>query len=226
MKTPARSVLVCATAVLAIGVAGLGLAAADASVKAATSAPEKPVVADKSVTLANEASAYALEVQNQARFDAYAAKAGEEGYKSVVTLFRALSASQEVLIKKRAGIIKTLGGSVPEAKLSAPVVKSTKENLEAVLAMDLGPKNAAYGDYARQAEAAKVVPAVYSFKGALATEAEYVKACRQALGELDAWKDAGKTFAVCQVCAYLVQGKPPTVCPICSAPQEKFTVIK
>lgn len=226
MKTRTNNMLACVSAVLAVGLAGACLGDIDSVGKATTSTPEKPVVADKAVTLANEASAYVLEQSNRARFDAYAAKAAEEGYKSVATLFRALSASQEVLIKKRAGIIKTLGGAAPEVKLAAPVVKSTKENLEAVVALNIGPQNTMYADFARQAEAAKVVPAVYSFKGALAAEAEYVKFCKQALAELDGWKAEGKAFAVCQVCAYPVMGNPPAVCPICSAPQEKFAIIK
>ena len=59
------------------------------------------------------------------------------------------------------------------------------------------------------------------------SEVEHAKLFKQALGELDAWKPAGKEFMVCLICGYTVISDPTLLkCPVCAAPKEKFTIIK
>lgn len=183
--------------------------------------------AEKAVTLDNLKTAYLAESVAQARYAAYAAKADEEGYKSVAVLFRAAVASQDVLIKKRAALVVKMGGAAlvpPDAK--PPEVRTTRENLQAALAADIGAKNMRYMVFARQAKAVKNDGAMYSFKGAVASESEYVKFFKLAMADLDGWKAEGKTFAVCTVCSFPILGAPPATCPVCQSPREKFTVIK
>jgi len=200
-------------------------AAAEPSAKPA----EKPAIGAPAAasTLDNTKTACLAEMAAKARYEAFAAKAAAEGYKSVAVLFRATAASQEILIKKRAAAIAKMGGEAPAFKLATkPEVKSTKENLEAALAADIGEKNTKYAAFAKQAEADKNTGAVYAFKGAVAAETEYVKFFKQALADLSGWKAEGKTFSVCEVCSFLVMGSPPATCPVCAAPREKFIRIK
>ena len=210
---------------LSIGFSGMCYAADVVASRPAQLVAEKPAIA--AVTTAdNIQTAYLAEMQAKARYNAFAVKADAEGYKAVAVLFRATAASQDVLIKKHAGMLQKLVRSVPDQLLMAPEVKSTKENLEAALAADIGPKNTRYAAFAKQAEADKNTGAMYGFKGAIAAETEYVKYFKLALADLNGWKAEGKTFAVCEVCSFLVMGPPPATCPVCSAPREKFTVIK
>ena len=211
-------------AILCVGLAGVCIAA-DAVVSQPPQSAEKPAVA-ATTTLDNIKTAYLAEFTAQIRYEAFAAKATQEGYKSVAVLFRATAASQEVLVKKHAAALKKWGGLPPMVRKLQPAVGSTKENLEAALAADIGPKNTQYAAFAKQAEADKNTAAVYAFKGAIAAETEYVKFFQQALADLDGWKAEGKTFAVCEICSFLVMGPPPATCPVCSAPREKFTIVK
>ena len=214
-----------AVAVLCVGFAGMCAAADEASAKPA----EKPAISAPAAvaTVDNLKAAYLTSSAAKQQYIAFAAKARAEGYKSVEVLFHATIVSQGVMIKKYAVAIRKLNGTVPDFKEGAlPAVKSTKENLEAALAADIGEKNTRYADFAKQAEAEKNTGAMYAFKGAVAAETEYAKFFKQALAELDGWKAEGKTFAVCEVCSFLVMGPPPATCPVCSAPKDKFAVIK
>jgi len=211
-------------AVLCVGLVGVCNAADTAPVKPV----EKPAVAAKAVpTLDNLKTAYLTESALEAQYLAFASKATQEGYKSVSVLFRAAAMSQRVLVKKNAVMIRKMAGTVPDYKAAAaPVVKTTRENLIAALAGNIGDKNTQDAEFAKQAEADKDTAAMYSFKGAISSGIEYVKYFNQALADLDGWRASGKIFSVCEVCSYLVMGPPPAVCPVCSAPKDKFVVIK
>jgi rubrerythrin len=177
-------------------------------------------------TLDNLQAAFNGESNAKAKYEAFAAKADEEGYKSVAALFRAASASETIHARKHAAAIKKLGAE-PKMEAAKPEVKSTKENLEAALAGESYEKDTMYPAFIKQAQADKNKGALMSFKGAMAAEAEHAKLYKQALAELDAWKPAGKAFMVCQVCGYTLLSDPALLkCPVCSAPKEKFTVIQ
>ncbi len=177
-------------------------------------------------TLDNLQAAFNGESNAKAKYDAFAVKADEEGYKSVAALFRAASASEAIHAKKHAAAIKKLNAE-PLATVGKPEVKSTKENLEAALAGETYEKETMYPGFIAQAEAENNKGAAMSFKGAVAAEAEHAKMYKQALSELDAWKSAGKEFMVCQICGYTLFSDPTMLkCPVCAAPREKFTLIK
>ncbi len=177
-------------------------------------------------TLDNLQTAFNGESNAKAKYEAFAVKADEEGYKSVASLFRATAASETIHARKHADAIKKLGAE-PKATVDKPLVKSTKENLEAALAGETYEKETMYPAFVKQAQVEKNKGAVMSFKGALAAEVEHAKMYKQALGELDAWKAAGKEFMVCQVCGYTLFSDPALLkCPVCASPKEKFTIIK
>jgi len=177
-------------------------------------------------TLDNLQAAFNGESNASAKYTAFAVKADEEGYKSVAALFRATAMSEGIHAKKHAAAITKLG-AVPKADIAKADVKTTKENLEAALAGETYEKETMYPDFIKQAQTEKNKGAVMSFKGAMAAEIEHAKLYKQALGELDAWKPAGKEFMVCQICGYSLLSDPALLkCPVCSSPKEKFTVVK
>lgn len=177
-------------------------------------------------TLDNLQAAFNGESNAKAKYEAFAVKADEEGYKSVASLFRAASFSESIHAKRHAVAIKKLKAEA-KATLEKPEVKSTKENLEAALAGETYEKETMYPGFIKQAEAEKNKSALMSFKGALAAEIEHAKLYKQALAELEAWKPAGKEFLVCQVCGYTQFSTPALLkCPVCSSPKEKFRIIK
>lgn len=177
-------------------------------------------------TLDNLQAAFNGESNASAKYTAFAAKADEEGYKSVAALFRAAAMAEGIHAKKHAAVITKMG-AVPKAEVGKPDVKSTKENLEAAFGGESYEKDTMYPEFIKVAEAEKKPQAVRTFKGAMAAEVEHAKMYKQALAELDAWKAAGKEFMVCTVCGYTSFNDPKLQkCPVCSMPREKFTIVK
>jgi len=176
-------------------------------------------------TMENMQIAFNGESNAKARYEAFAAKADEEGIKSVAALFRAAAKSEGIHATKHEAAIKK-GGGEAKATIEKAEVKSTKENLEAALKGEIAEKDKMYPEMIKKAEADKNTPALYSFKGALAAEKMHAQYFEQALKELDAWKAAGKQFYVCIICGYTVMDKAPAKCPVCAAPKEKFELVK
>ena len=176
-------------------------------------------------TLDNLQAAFNGESNAKARYEAFAAKADAEGYKSVAKLFRATSKSEGIHAAKHAEMIKKAGAE-PKAIIEKADVKSTKDNLEASIKGETYEKESMYPSFIKQAEVDKNSGAVMTFKGAMAAEVEHAKLYSQALKELDSWKDASKEFLVCQICGFTSMDKNLKQCPVCSAPRSKFDVIK
>ena len=176
-------------------------------------------------TLENLQAAYNGESNAKARYEAFAVKADEEGYKSVAALFRAAAKSESIHAVKHEAAIKKSGGEA-RATIEKADVKSTKENLEAALKGEIAEKETMYPDMIKKADADKDIPALYSFKGALAAEKMHAQYFQQALKELDGWKDAGKEFLVCQICGYTTMDAKIQKCPVCAAPRTKFDEVK
>ena len=173
----------------------------------------------------NLQAAYNGESNAKARYEVFAAKADEEGYKSVAALFRAAAKSEGIHADKHAAAIKKLGAE-PKATIEKADVKSTRENVEAAAKGETDESTVMYPAFIKQAEADKNAGAARSFKGAKATEESHAKLFKQALGELDSWKAAGKVFLVCQICGYTTMDSALQKCPICAAPRVKFDEIK
>ena len=176
-------------------------------------------------TLENLQAAFNGESNAKARYEAFAKKADEEGYKSVANLYRATSRSEGIHAAKHAEIIKK-SGAEPKATIEKSDVKSTKENLEASVKGETYEKESMYPAFIKKAEADKNAGAVMTFKGAMAAEVEHAKLYSQALKELDSWKAADKEFLVCQICGFTSMDKNLKHCPVCSAPRSKFDVFK
>jgi rubrerythrin len=176
-------------------------------------------------TLENMQAAFNGESNAKARYEAFAVKADAEGYKSVSALFRAAAKSEGIhAAKHEAAILK--GGGQAKATIETVTVKSTKENLEAALKGEIVEKDAMYPAMITKAEADKNIPALYSFKGALAAEKMHAQYFQKALKGLESWKPAGKEFLVCVVCGYTTMDSKIMKCPVCAAPREKFDLVK
>lgn len=176
-------------------------------------------------TLDNLQAAYNGESNAKVRYEAFAVKADEEGYKSVAALFRATAQSEDLHAAKHAAAIKKLGAE-PKAAIDKADVKSTAENLAAAVKGEANESATMYPAFIKQAEADKNASAAMSFKGAKASEESHLALFKQVLGELDSWKAAGKVFLVCQVCGYTTMDSAIKKCPICAAPRAKFNEVK
>lgn len=175
-------------------------------------------------TLENLMKAYEGESNAHARYVEFAKKADEEGFGQVASLFRAAARAEEIHARNHADVIKALKAE-PKAEIGKPEVKSTRENLEAALKGESYERDTMYPAFIKKAKADKMLDAYATFNQALTAEAEHAKLYREALDNLDKWKDGKKDFFVCAVCGYTTVKLDFEKCPSCFAPKEKYEKI-
>lgn len=192
-------------------------------ISAGAQAQKDEITAGK-VTLKNLMDAYNGESNANVRYLAFAKKADEEGYGKVASLFRAAARAEQVHFERDAKIIKTLGGT-PKAAIETPVVKSTKENVEAAMKGEEYENKVMYPEFLTQAEKAGNKEAADAFEDAQAAEGVHAALYAKVLGNLDAWKGVKKDFYVCPLCGNVVDKLPAAACPICATETKKFMMV-
>lgn len=186
----------------------------------AEEAPAKSALAD------NLQAVRKVELTAKADYEAFAAKADVEGVKSAAALFRAAAKSMGITIAKHEAALKDLKVAIAAFDPPVPDVKSSKENLEKMVADKTALIEKSRPASIKAAEAEKNGKAAMSFKGAVAADAEYVKLAKEAAANLDAWKAGDKEFFVCEVCTFVMTDPKIEKCPICTAPRAKFVSFK
>ena len=173
-------------------------------------------------TLENMQAAFNGESNAHARYLAFATKADSEGYGEVASLFRAAARAEQIHAGNHAEVIKKLG-SAPQAKIDAPDVKSTRENLQAAIKGETYERDSMYPDFLKQARLDHNTAAVKSLNLAKTAEAEHAKLYEAALGDLERLKGTkSAAFYVCPTCGFTTREVGFSKCPSCFTPKEKF----
>lgn len=176
-------------------------------------------------TLENLQAAFNGESNAHARYLAFASKADQEGYGEVGSLFRAAAKAEEVHAANHAVVIKALGAT-PEAKIDAPVVGSTKENLEAAIKGETYERDTMYPEFLKQARADGNRDAVQTFNYAKTAEAEHAKLYSKALNDLPKLMGSkSKEYFVCTVCGYTAAQIDFSKCPSCFSHKDKYETV-
>ncbi|HUU63338.1 MAG TPA: rubrerythrin family protein [Dehalococcoidia bacterium] len=157
----------------------------------------------------NLETAFAGESQANRKYLFFAEQADKEGHRQIARLFRAAAEAETVHARKHLTVLEG--------------IRSTGDNLQAAVGGEHYEFTEMYPEFIRQAEAEGESKARTSFD--LANQVEKVhhvlfKAALDMLEKKQAPED--KTFYVCQVCGYTVEGEAPDKCPICGAPKVKF----
>ncbi len=207
--TPAR--------VTAISVIALGLAFATAGL-----GPARTASAGSAGSLANLQAAYNGESNAHARYLAFAAKADEEGYGAVASLFRAAAQAEQVHAANHAKVIEIMGGTAI-ADVKEPDVKSTRENLQAAIAGESYERDTMYPEFLAQARAEGNRDALQTFNYAKTAETEHARLYQQALDSLDSLTgSSATTYYVCSVCGYTTTTLDFSKCPSCFEPKDNY----
>lgn len=173
-------------------------------------------------TLENLQTAFNGESNARARYVAFAQKANQEGYGEVASLFRAAAKAEETHAANHAVVIKKLGG-IPEAKIEAPVVRSTKENLDTAIKGESYERDTMYPEFLKQARAEGNRDAVQTFNYAKIAETEHARLYSQGLNDLPKLKGSkSKEFFVCTVCGYTTAQMDFSKCPSCFTTKDKY----
>lgn len=175
-------------------------------------------------TIENLQAAFDGESNAAAKYEAYAKKADEDGYKGVGSLFRAASHAEKVHAENHAVVIKKMGAE-PKADVKVPEPKSTKENLADALKGESYERDTMYPEFIAKARADSNRDAIRTFNFAKQAEAEHAKFYKAALDSVDDWKDA-RDFYVCSVCGNTVLKIDFDKCPVCFEPKSAYKQIK
>lgn len=181
-----------------------------------------PGAAAATATLDNLQTAFNGESNARARYLAFAEKADKEEYGEVASLFRAAAKAEEAHAANHAVVIKKLGAT-PQAKIETPVVKSTKENLEAAIKGESYERDTMYPEFLKQARAEGNKDALETFNYAKTAESEHAKLYTDALNNLPKLKGSkAKTYYVCTVCGYTTPTLDFSKCPSCFSHKDKY----
>jgi rubrerythrin len=173
-------------------------------------------------TLENLQAAFNGESNAHARYVAFAQKADEEGYASVASLFRAAARAEEIHAANHGVVIKKMGGT-PTAEIEKPVVKSTKQNLEAAVKGETYERDEMYPAFIKKAKQDGNKDALQTLQFAKTAESEHAKLYAQDLTALETLKGAAKKdYFVCGTCGYTVEKINFAKCPSCFSPKEKY----
>ena len=160
----------------------------------------------------NLEAAFAGESQANRKYLFFAEQADKEGHRQIARLFRAAAEAETVHARKHLTVLEG--------------IRSTGDNLQAAIGGEHHEFTEMYPEFIQKAEAEGESKARISFN--LANQVEKVhhglfKAALDMLEKKQALED--KTFYVCQVCGYTVEGEAPDNCPICGAPRVKFKLV-
>ena len=189
------------------------------------SAAALPNPAGMKKTIDNLQAAFNGESNANAKYLAFAKKADAEGYGPVASLFRAAARAEQVHFEHHAAVIKALGGT-PKAEIETPVVKSTRENVQASLEGETYEYTIMYPGFMVLAETEQIKDAITTFQRASEAEAVHAALYASVLKDMNAWKGAAKTFYVCPTCGNVMDTRPASVCPLCGESGKSFMTIK
>ena len=157
--------------------------------------------------------AFAGESQANRRYIAYAKKADEEGLPQIAKLFRAAAHAETVHALNHLRISGEVGMTV--------------SNLDEAVSGETFEYTKMYPPYIEVAKKEGNKQAEWSFN--IANQVEEIHAglfskVREALAKNESL--APVDYSVCEICGNTVEGLAPTRCPICGAPQAKFSKIQ
>ncbi len=164
-------------------------------------------------TKENLQEAFAGESQANRKYLFFAEKAEQEGMKQIAKLFRTAAASETAHAKSHLTVLKGIG--------------TTEENLVAAFEGEKYESEKMYPRFIEEAEKSEDNDAIRTFKWAVAAEKIHENEYEKALKAIKDKKDLEPTaYHVCEKCGYTFIGDElPDICPVCSAPKDKFKEI-
>lgn len=183
-----------------------------------------PLLASTSTVLDNLQTAFNGESNAHARYLEFAAKADQEGYGSVASLFRAAARAEEIHAANHAVVIRRMGGT-PQANIEKPAVKSTAENLAVAIQGETYERDVMYPDFLKQARAERNLDAIQTFNYAKSAETEHARLYAEASSSLAQLKGAAVSYYVCTICGFTTTKLDFEKCPSCFNPKEKYVAV-
>ncbi|HEU5352417.1 MAG TPA: rubrerythrin family protein [Terracidiphilus sp.] len=184
---------------------------------------------DDERTVRNLLTAYDTEMNAHARYKVYAAKADEESFLGVGSLFRAAARAEQIHASNQARALRQSGGEA-RANVVPAEVASTLENLQEALKGEKQEIEVLYPKFAEDALAGINALATRAFTLAMEAEKTHVELYTGAIAQIESgdagsWVHVARDFHVCPMCAFTTDQKVESNCPVCGYPSERFETV-
>ncbi len=166
------------------------------------------------------------ETESYAKYAAYSKKAGQEGYRQIALLFKAVSEAENILAGNHKAALDDSGARLAAGNREFSV-KTTKENLLNAIKGETYKSTAMYPEFINAADAAGEQMATLSLNYALKTGATHRLLYENALAALgkNMEKSLSSAYYICATCGNTYDAAPPQRCGVCMTRSEKFMKI-
>jgi rubrerythrin len=148
-----------------------------------------------------------------ARYDLFAKKADEEGYRGAAALFRAQAQAERTHAERFTALLRAHDIPLPPEQTFTPNVGTTGENLNAAASAERAERDGTYREAIETCNLHGAPDIAKVFDQTRDSEVEHANLCNAAARTLDSMKNA-KTFYVCGKCGYTTDVKLRS-CPAC-----------
>jgi rubrerythrin len=190
-----------------------------------------PMVGVEDVTvMRNLETALEEETKTFTAYKAYAARADEEGYHGIASLFRATARAEQIHASNHARVLRYLGGSAM-VEVPKPRVDDTLENLKAALVDQKFEVDYLYPTFLTSAVPLFDSTAIRTFHWALEADKSHVRLYSEVMPLVNSnsksgWAQTEHAFFVCVLCGYAAQNPEGENCPGCNYLWEKFETVR
>jgi rubrerythrin len=174
-------------------------------------------------------TAFEEETKNTAACRAYAARADEEGFHGIASLFRAIGRAEQIHAANHARVLRYMSGPTT-VEIPLPRVDGSLENLRTALADQRFEVDYLYPTFLTAAVPLVDSTAIRTFHWALEADKSHVRLLWQLLPRVGAdkagWAYTPHHFFVCALCGYAAQDPESDNCPSCNYLWDRFENIQ
>lgn len=172
------------------------------------------------------AAAYQLEMNDQARYLAYARQADVEGLGEVGSLFRAVARAEAIHAQIHANLIRKTG-EIAAPALQPVSVGTTDQNLQAAIENENLERHRSYPALVHRAKQAGMPRTAETIRRLQNAEGQHEVLFSQAQSTLRIGKHSGQRFYyVCPECGYVTEEITFDKCPVCFGSEEHFEMVE
>jgi rubrerythrin len=174
-------------------------------------------------------TAFEEETKISTTYRAYAARADEEDYHGIASLFRAIARAEQIHAANHARVLRHMSG-LTGAEISIPRVESSIENLRTALVDQRFEVDYFYPAFLTAAVPLVDSTAIRTFHWALEADKSHVRLFWQLMPRIGddkaGWAFTPHHFFVCALCGYATQDAESENCPSCNYLWERFETIQ
>ena len=189
----------------------------------------RPIGVEDLTVIRHLETAFEEETRNTATCRAYAARADDEGFHGIASLFRAVARADQIHAANHARVLRYMSRPAV-VEIPLPRVDGSLENLRTALADQRFEVDYLYPTFLTAAVPLVDSTAIRTFHWALEADKSHVRLFWQLTPRVGTdkagWAYKPHHFFVCALCGYAAQDPESENCPSCNYTWEKFETIQ